>query len=603
MDINVPSLKVELSPHKRKRNRKNKRASNKVMNDNVPPGQVQIMTAGQGIPSLIKRANKVNRNRNKNIPPSPSKLPDYSTGWLERHLDPCGEYRTALDYGKIPDGTLPQSASGQFREVFTIRAPGLSTNQVPLDGGMWSLLILSTPLWRTPFVLVADLNNSEVGNEAMKAAFSKLNGSGDYIESYPVWTETTTSGVYVSVVRWKALSGALAPSSLGVSPLISDFRITGDGFTVSHNTPSLINQGIAVVAQFNPNVESRDIDLSSEGGSTNISAAVASSAFSNVGVTRATVVLPGIGQYPWRFGTDLVRPPVGGITFSGVLGTAGADFTTSDGSVQWATGDSIRLQLARTTATDLISVQRSSDLTTWSDTDIVLGVGASAEIVGVLGESVSHSQRVNVVTSPPVTQEDLIQMTPKTVQFLLKESKGFYVVKRAWQPVFGMTRASSYGPIRFIDFDTDVSEISGLVGGLEDTADANYGFAVCNLSSLPLACAPYVKAIRSWEVVPSRNSVFGPFTTTTSPKDDAVITVAKTISDIDPFAYPHNYNGLGILFRKVVRIVCAIPKILRTGANIADGVASVCQGAQDVATSISQARESRRDAAREGILS
>lgn len=599
MELSVPSVNVKLRSTSSSTPKKNRKKRSKQSAPKVPPGQPQVMSGGF-VSHLISKS----KQRNKPIT-NDSPLPDYSVGWLQRHLDPCGEYRTALDYGKIPDGTLPQSASGQFREVFTIRPPGANPVAVPLEGGMWSLLIMSTPLWRTPFVLIADMLRPEVGNEAASAAFLYLNSVENSIERYPAWHETGMDGVYVSLVSWKALSGALLPSELGVSPLISDFRITGDGFTVSHNTPSLINQGIAVVAQFNPNIEPRDIELPSENGVTNVSAAIQYVLYGDTAGADVTTQLPGVGSYPWKFITNIrPRPPIGGLINSGILGTAVYDFTTSDGDVLWATGDSIRLQWTRPAGgAETITVQRSPDGTTWSNTSLARSGGGITVLVGTVGEVVSISQRVNVLTSPPITQEDLIQMTPKTVQFLLKESKGFYVVKRAWQPVFNMTKASSYGPIRFIDFDTTLSSISGFIGGIADTADSNYGFAICNLSSLPLACAPYVKAIRSWEVVPSRNSVFGPFTTTTSPKDDVSLVISKTVSDMDPFAYPHEYNGLGVLFGKVIRVVSNIPRMLRSGANIADKVASVCQNAQDIATTISESRKERRNAMRDGVLS
>lgn len=480
----------------------------------------------------------------------------------------------------------------------------MSPMNTPLDGGMWSLAIISTPLWRTPFILIADLLRPEVGNDAARAAYVLLNSSPGDIPRYPEWNPTGMDGVYVAVCSWKALAGTPEPSSLGVSPIISDFRITGDGFTVSHNTPSLINQGVAVVAQFNPNVEARDISLASEGNVTLTAAALQYVFYSDSQGAQVTASLPGVGQYPWKFINPISpRPQIGAVTNSSVVGTASVDFTTSDGMVVWVSGQRVRYQWTRTSTSDTITVQVSSDGTEWTNTPLARSGGGVSTVVGELGEVVAHTSRVNILTSPPVTQEDLIQMTPKTVQFLLKESKGFYVAKRAWQPVFGMTRASSYGPLRFVDFDTTEQQIADYIGGLQDTADANYGFAVCNLSSLPLACAPYVKAIRSWEVVPARNSVYGPFTTATSPKDDVALVIAKTVSDMDPFAYPHEYNGLGMLFGKIVKIVTAIPRALRTSANVAEQVANVCTSAQTAATTISGTLSRRRENARDGVLS
>nr|QXV86514.1 capsid protein [Alphapermutotetravirus sp.] len=591
----IQTDKVVIEPRAPQKPRKRQRRRRKQQTKEViPEGQVQIMGR-----NMIRRGK---------VTIDTGSVPEYTKGFLERHLDPCGEYRTALDYGKCPDGTLPQSASGQFREVFTIRAPGVSETEVNLTGQMWSLAILSPPLWRVCQVLVADMNRAEVGDAALSSAISYLNFFGDDDAQYPTWAETETSGVYVSVVRWKALIGAPEPSDLGVSPLISDFRITGEGFTVSHNTPSLIDQGIAVVAQFNPNVEPRSLALAIDEGVTAVQW-VGSFRVTTPTEVRYAGLLPGLGQYPWHFETTTIVPAVGQTVNSSVLGIATADFTVN-GAMIFAQGDSLRWQTRRL-ATNTLTVQLQAGTGSplvWSDTPLAPiavqtnGITANVTAKGILGEVVEHLVKANVVTMPPITQEDLIQMTPKTVQFLLKDTRGFYVVKRVWQPVLNMTKASSYGPLRFITQDSTLNDVSGILGGIQDTFDANYGFAVCSLSSLPIACAPYVKAIRSWEVVPSRGSSWGPFTTSTSPKDDNAMLIARTVSDLDPFAYPHDYNGFGLLFAKVCKIVAKIPRALRTGAAVADKVAQVCEGIQGITSTVSAARTNARADLRSQML-
>jgi len=213
---------------------------------------------------------------------------------------------------------------------------------------------------------------------------------------------------------------------------------------------------------------------------------------------------------------------------------------------------------------------------------------------GTVGAAEVHQHRVNALTFPPVTQEDLIQQTPKTVQFLLKDTKGFYCPKRMWQPVFGMTPASSYALLRFVSQETTLSELTAATGVIQDTIDSNYGFAVCNMTSLPLACAPYIKAIRSWEAVPSRGSPWGPFSTPTTPKDDVALVIAKTVSDLDPFAYPYEYNGLGVLFSKVIAVCSKIPKIIRTTTNVADAVAECVCDVQKSINAADQEENKRR---------
>lgn len=568
---------------------KRKKSRHKKMNNVVPAGQVNMPDAGgSGAKQRLKQYSGV------------TALPDYSVGWLERFLDPCGEYRTAQDYGKVPDGTLPQSATGQFRENFTIRYPGANPMVTPVDGAVWSLLGIHLNSWRKCFLFIADMERPEVSNEALTAVARDINSATTEIY-YPQWVPcSTVEGLYWSLVRWSALDNVPPPSSAGVSPFIEQYRITGDGFTMYHNTPSLVNQGMVVTAQFNPNNEVRTVNFDSEGDATIVSVSLTRNPSTVGSNSLLEYSLPGLGLYPWRGSVMLVVPAVGNTTNSSVLSGNVTGSLTVGGVVQYTVGDSLRFSMTNVDGSVYVSLQVQPGSTgAFTDVNIGLPLGAIGNyqfnnIAAGLAVEENHARLINALALPPITQEDLVQQTAKAVTFLLKETGGVTVSKRIWQPVFNMTKASNYAEMRLLTDQITISELNSNLGVYQDTFDLNIGTAVINLTSLPLACAPFFKCVRSWEVIPSRGSPWGPFTTSCSPKDDMAMVIAKTISDEDPFAYPAEYNGFGLLFAKVISVVKRIPRYLRTATNVADAVSNCVTEVQaGIANSESRDRSMR----------
>lgn len=580
-------------------------------------GQISSMTAGappsSGARGRAPRTSRKKSHNNKQKPQAPkpprrkarrgtaesSGLSLYSQGWLVRNLDPCGEYRTTLDYGKIPDGTLPQSVSGQFREVFTIKPPGVDPMVAPLEGVMWSLYGMHLNTWRHSFIFVADMLRAEVDEAALSAATDILNNVQDLATvNHPSWSPTDMEGVYVTLVPWTALEGVEPPSEVGVSPYIQQFRITGEGFTMVHNTPSLINQGVVVCAQFSPNQDLRTVNTDSEAGTSSVRFSISFVGAPIGSPLSVSFNLPGLGAYPWTGSTVLTVPPVGSSSNSSVIGTPSHTFTSASG-VSYIEGSPLRFTVLQDPATPgflLLNLQQQigavwTNLGSPFQAAFPLNQGGTISAAGTIDTEESHTRRLNVITLPPVTQADLEQQTSKTIQFLLKEEDGIYAPKRIWEPVFNMTPATSYAPLRFVSNDTTQEVLNDSQGVLNDTLDANFGITVVNFTSLPLAAAPYFKVIRSWEAIPSRKSPWGPFTTGTPPKDDIALVVAKTVSDEDPFAYPANYNGLGLLWAKIKIAIKLIPKVIRTATNVGSAVSDAIQCAQ---AGISDVRDSAR---------
>lgn len=591
---NGPAVVVPVAALTQKKKRKRRKRTTMIKVDSIPAGTVNAPGAGYVVPYASRQVKGVVGRKNQVEPKSrflgdTGDLPNYVVGFLERHLDPCGEYRTQLDNGKIPDGAVPQSVSGQFREVYTIKHPLAPINEVELSGQTWALVLIAMPLWRHPLLMVAQMVKSEVDDDDMTAvALSFNNKVNPEAALYPNWVEAG-EGLYWSLKKWTAFSNVPPPSELGISPFISSFRISGFGYEMLHNTPTLIDQGVVVASQYPCEPDVRNVVLPIDNNATTTLMSISGRRVTNSLLSEIVAVIPGFGNAPWRVEVpnvtfDIVGETVvdvGPVQYGGTL-SLGPTYAAADNIeiyiVASGTGTipTVALNLRVTgTTTPLLPVDAG-----WANSNASFGTTRQATDIVTLDEAVNLTRRVNVMTVPPVKQEDHIQETPKGVVFQLKDETGVYQPIRKAQPVFSFTKASDYGPVRFITPAVTATQLSIAIGTIQDTCDANFSYGVQSFTSLPYACQPYIKMIRSWEAIPSKGSPWGPFTTYTTPRDDIFMDVIDAFQDQDPFAYPAGYNGLGLMFAKVCKVVAKIPRMIRTGRNVADAVSQCVTDAQ-----------------------
>nr|WKV34121.1 MAG: RNA-dependent RNA polymerase [Riboviria sp.] len=503
-------------------------------------------------------------------------VPEYSKGWLMSHLNPCGEAKTQLDWGKVPDGAIPMSAAGELRQVLTLRRPGSVVNNVPLDGGMWALCLFHLPLFRTPLLAVASLDRSEVQTSDLDRVLADWNNRQDFEPATaPNW-EGVGDGVYYTIVQWSGLEGVTPPTSLGVSSTLSEYRITSDGMTMFFNTPTLINQGIVVGAQFNADSETETVDPLIENGT--FLTSLFMSLFSDsaaLGNASLQVSIPGLPSTTVEVGGTV---PNGTIVLTG---TANASFESTTGPSQsWDVGDTLGLvKLSEFSPTINMQIEVNG---TPGPAIAFIRPNSSFTQIGESSVPRDLGVRVNSCAFPPVTQEELTQATPKTVQYLLQESRGAYMVKRLFQPVMSMAKATSYGPVRWKTINTTNGQFAAALGGLPDSFDLNYGIGVMNISSLPNAAQPFIKLMRKFEAIPAAKSPWGPFATSTTPKDELVLEVARCVHDEDPFMYPESYNSFGFLFDKIFKVITRLPLYARNAATITKAVSECVESVNDV---------------------
>jgi len=192
------------------------------------------------------------------------------------------------------------------------------------------------------------------------------------------------------------------------------------------------------------------------------------------------------------------------------------------------------------------------------------------------GPNVVVNTLFSTLTLPPITQDDMLQQNPKMVAQLAKETDGVYIPSSIFEPIFNVTSAAEYRKVLLITKADVTSDMISPFLGWFDTYDTNFSTTVVNFQGIPYACKPMVKICRGVELVPSSNSILGIFAQGSPDEQPEAIDICKAFTQYQPHGYPVNYNGLGILFGKVMKVVDCLPVLLRNGLNIYRGIKSVC---------------------------
>ncbi|AAC97510.1 capsid protein [Nudaurelia capensis beta virus] len=594
MDANVQIRPARNNPSQgnQGRNNNNKRRRRR-RGLKLPPVVAPITSPGQMAEPANHANTRVNRGRTRvrglRQAMMESPMAATSEAWIHDYLDPDGEYKTSLDDGKIPDGAIPQSTCGQFRGTVGARYPGLNSTTLPLDGGTWPLLVMHLPFFRHPLLFITTTSNTEVEvtNADLDAFANDWNNRTDWTEAtYPSWAQV--GNVFYMVVPTEALTDVPPPTQLGVSGLLESYRLTSSGVTAYFNAPTLVNQGVAVIAQFQPDKEHQKENPDIVAGTTQTGGTL------QLGGSGPNYTLTmTIGDQVEFGGAAIPLPTVsmGPMPESGQLVFQTANLTFDVGNT-----------ITITTTLPPGSVTGMWQFTASNGTDTVtVDAGARLYAFGAnLDASELNLQDINSIKIPPTNMNQMMQATPKTIQFQLNETKGFYMPLRAFQPVFEMTMATSYGPVRWKTPRTTVVDYHRAIGGLQDTIDSNFAIGVAAMTGMSTSTVPYFKVFRRFEAIPAEGSPWGPFASATPPKDDVALTVARTWTDLHPFAYPERYNGFGALFAMVAKTIAQIPRYVRSAAGVANAVTDCIESATESVASNSTSERRQRRARRVG---
>jgi hypothetical protein len=512
-------------------------------------------------------------------------LSDNEASWLQHYLDPCGEKHFRGGGVRVPDGALPFSCEVQPRFVDTITFPFTNISVVDQTGRNFSMLCMLTPLFRGLAIVVINSRSLEFGDIRMKAfnkAWSTIQNRTDIL--FPNWfpfivgdeIEVETAENFITVLSTTAFDQLLPPDLAGNSPIIQQFRITGMGMEVLHNTPTLFDQATVVVGRFNASTAMRAAATTDVAGYNPIYLRTNFAANNFLSVTAS---IPGGFTPPSMFVFNFagtIAP--GGFT---PIFIAEAPVRNAGLTFQIAIGDEIRYthELGR------IYMQ---NVTTSSRLELQLGIpglqGSTriyySDVIDLEDQRTVISEfdpDLTVIGLPPTTQADIIQQNPLAYQTLLKDNGGVYFTNQIWQPVFNMTNSTGYRKVVFNSLDQSLVDLADPDIGWFDSVDTNFGFTIANFQSVPYAAAPMIKCLRTDEWVPSPHSIIGMMTFNACDKNEVAVLIAQDFMNKMPHAMPKDFNTNGKLFGMISGLIRTLPVALSHGVQISKDVAKLVQ--------------------------
>ncbi|USL85436.1 MAG: hypothetical protein [Ixodes ricinus noda-like-virus 1] len=522
----------------------------------------------------------------RSIAPLTHNLTPAAKEFIHRHCNPCGEMVTFREHAKVPDAALPNSTALELRQVTIVRCPNQSDASVTLDGKMWCLTVIHLPLFRTPMILIGNVDNVEMTAEIRAQLCATWNGT-ESPPVYPDW-EVLQGSFYWCVVKWSGLDTVEAPT-VESTRAIEQFRITSDGVTIFNNTPDLINQGMVVGAQWTCNQAVSTVkSIQTDAGDTinvrfnsNVNGTFVGGSF-RLPVDLNTITRNSVGDFLGQ-----VDPNQSGASFRYIGVRMGAGSAT--GSVFTVTAETTEdlliaantfskgslLTITMTVVSGIVDPNLTGVRTLVTLTPTSAGA-TPVELLNTLGKYDKQiavtfvdgfePHQVSRFQLPPTTTEGVIQSTPKAVYMSMKEQNGVYMVKRIFQPIFGVQRAAENRTVHMVT-EQNAGDFENYPFGIRDTFDLNYGVGVIIMNSIPHSCAPAFKMIRDVEIVAGDSSAFQLFMTTNTDECQAAIEVVKAINEMHPFMYPESYNVLGGLMSMISNVVGKIP-LLGSVANV-----------------------------------
>lgn len=604
-----------------KTNKTHKNRNHKARQNRQRKVNIQTNTVVVAKNKVNKRPGKNQRRRNRTKGPPPGiqsgqsglgdavtteAIPDAAETFAAMYVDPCGEHSNSLDSARVPDGALQTSASLFFRYIETLSFPFSRPGITDLGSQTYSMLVLQSNHLRILSILIVRPNDGEFDDELMAdfcRSFAMVNPAD---ATYPTWTSiapsnTAPTQAYFTLLDTAALRSIVPPSAKnGVSSTIESYRFSSQGVELLFNTPDLLNQGTIVSMRYPSDMSERVIREQED--SSGIPENIFTTAI--IGTNPADFLVISNGLDVDIGGTRRVLlPPYNGFASSlpsaATVVPAGITIRSANGAILATGGGSIRYQR---NATNSRRIEVGNVGFPTLTQELVTAIGTEPELQtsdvanmfieadsAITNPGASIETTLNVLALPPVTQNAMLQANPKSVCELFKSYDGVYLPGSIMQPVFNVTHASSYRKTVFVNKLVDLSDpafISSDLFGWSDTFDKNFSISVINMQSIPHACRPLVKICRTVEAVPSADSILGAVATGCPVKCPEAIDICHSFTDMQPHGFPPSYNGLGLLYEKIMGVINRINILDRSGRNIAHVVSNVCKTTWDAAKTI-----------------
>lgn len=466
-----------------------------------------------------------------------------SVGWFFKYLDPAGATETCRaigEYSKVPDGLVKYSVDAEQRLLYNESCPVLTTDSnLPLDGRLWSLVIISLPCFRTGYIAVASTTNQEVGSNIISALCLTLNNLTNWREVVDddVWLPFVDSDdTWYYRIRVFPPNYALLDPDITTARTVTAYRITYKSLTVEFNAPTLIDQGFwagghyaitPVITEQNPATQfEHTIPISIHRGNQ------FQASFTWVGLPSGGTNLSPVNPQ-WVQNTDVewFSWRHGGNTFpsDGVIYDVPPTYqiTTPLGVIFAQAGDTIKFN--QTGAGTYILSNETNDAIQPITYLLPTPNTTLTESFSTTG-GIQSSNRINIPL-PPLTLSQIIANNPKMEQFPLKETMGAYLVhSKMRSPVFNLTPADSFGGFSFKDsFYNDINNITAPLG-IRDSFDSNLSTGVVVFRGMSVAATAVIKGYMGWEGVTSVNTPMGQFAHSGIEKNPEILDLADNLA-------------------------------------------------------------------------
>jgi len=528
------------------------------------------------------------------------------TGWYFKYLDPAGSVETGRaigEFSKIPDGLCTFSVDAEIRTLTTLSVPGSDPSAVPLDGRVWSLTLLSYPMFRTGYIAVANTFDREVGEdirEALAEALNNLENFREVVQS-DSWIPfgLVAEGWYYRISPLPPTFDLPDPVSGEIRTLTS-YRLSYKGITVEHNAPTLVDQGFWIGGHvaLDPSIINQDeqetVEVSSWLTIRNVSGSALGNAFTftirNLGPVTDTLPID-VTQNPLlnyfhvtsKEGTEWSYSPSLGNTWYTPFGVIFAEF-----------GDTVTFTRTGAGSPTFIWTITSSHVGTTPialNITFLYGQNASYQFFMDLPELTQQGGTAKAIEFPALTPAQVAANNPKMENELMKHSEGVYIVhKKIRKPVFQLTPASSFGPVQFTTpgYDNKLNHRDG--SGIVDTIDENMSTASVCIRGISHANVLVVKLYQGWEGLTNVNTPFGQFGHTGLPKNEEIMTLVDNLNVRTTGIYPAEDNFLGM----IARLAAGALKKLFTSEATAPMLGNIAKSAVETGVNLVQSNLSKK---------
>lgn len=478
--------------------------------------------------------------------------------WFFKYLDPAGATesgRAMGEFSKIPDGLVKFSVDAEMRIVNNEVCPVVSTSEIPLDGSLWSLSVLSFPNFRLGYIAIANVMNADVTNDVVYSLLIILN-------NLTGWRGIVTSDDWIAFgpeeAGWFFKLRVFPPTfdlpdpEEGLLRTVTDYRLTYKSLTLEANMPTLIDQGWWVGGHYALTPAVTEQRLGDGPGQTkylqvSINPLIAQVVWDGIpqgGVGSGTPVPTQAppsgnptGMFAWTFGgagninctityrvPNLGNPGIPGVIVDASTGTVIANSGEDIVLTFVSSGNLVPLVVTIAGPTNSISFSfpRTPQAT----------VGSRNFYNSAQEDGSVPSNRINMPL-PPMTTDQVVANNPKMEQYLLKDGLGAYIVhSKMRNPVFQLTPASSFGGLSFTYPGYDMSNNAEGRIGIRDSVDANMSTAVVHIKGMSRSTSIVIKGYQGWEGVTATNTPFGQFAHSGLPKNDEILTLADDLAGV-----------------------------------------------------------------------